>query len=202
MKNALRLFVLVLAIALCHTAAEAASYEPSLEQWRAFSQTSDARLLAAWLHRSLESCLTDGKGITPPKMTLPPFDGRLGLFITLMKKNKVRGCFGAFNHPNARIEELLTDYLKGALRRDHRYLPVDEGDLPDITIILTIAGRRVPVRDIADVDIVHYGILATFEGDAHDVIVPAEIRSLDALKSRWRGRQIHQIEVFGAITIK
>lgn len=202
MTNAVRLFTFILAAFLCLTAADAAGAEPSLEQWRAFSKTSDAAHLSAWLHQSLESYLTGGADIAPPKIPLPAFDGRLGVFITLLKKNKVRGCYGAFDHPTSHIETLLADYLKGALRRDHRYLPIDTGDLPEITIVVTIAGRRLPVRDVSHVDIMNYGILATFENDAHDVVVPAEIRSLDALRNRWKGKEIQQLDAFRTVTIK
>lgn len=202
MSGNARLSTLILAVFLCCTATHAAGQEPSLEAWRAFSRTANAGRLILWLQDSARSSLTGRTAPAAPAIAWPPFDGHLGLFVTLMTKNNVRGCYGAFDHPTAQVEWLMAEYLKGALRRDHRYLPVDPGDIENLTIVVTIAGRRLPLQNAADVDIVSYGILATFEDDTHDVVVPAEIRSLDALQKRWRNRPIQQLEAFRAVTIK
>ncbi len=179
----------------------ATAQDPSLAAWRSYAKTPEAAKLMIWMHEALDARLS---GKMPPRMdaAYPVFHGELGVFVTLVKKNRVRGCYGAFDHPDTRMDRLLDDYLLGALRRDHRYPALETGEAGGVAVILTIAGCRLPVRDIADVDLSRYGVLATFEDGSHDVVVPAEIRGIDALRRRWKGKEIAQLDIFSAVTLK
>jgi AMMECR1 domain-containing protein len=154
-----------------------------------------------WLRQQAGERLTGSTPGTSPKIETPPFFGNLGIFITLKKGKKIRGCYGAFYHSYTDIGGLLADYLAGALTRDHRYPPLDIAELPDTEIILTVTSMPLPVSDLGTVDLHRYGILMVCDGDETAVFVPAEIRTVSFIERFSRGKTC-QISAFRAVTIR
>jgi AMMECR1 domain-containing protein len=174
--------------------------DPMLEQWTEFSKKPDCSKLVSWLRCQARSRLT---GMPCKKMlsvTTPPFFGRLGIFITLKKGSKVRGCYGAFSHVSADIETLLSDYIIGALTRDPRYTPLDISEFDDTDIIMTITTAPSPVDDYTSVDTHRYGIVLVC-GENSSIFVPAEIRSASYIKKAIAGKTC-QVSAFKAVTIR
>ncbi len=132
----------------------------------------------------------------------PPFYGKVGIFITLIKGKRVRGCYGAFDHSNYRLDEILKEYLRGALRYDHRYKPLSIEELDETEIVITITSRPFQIFDINMIDISSYGIKINLEDGSSMVFVPAEIKTVSYIKRILSGRKISGISAFKSITIK
>jgi AMMECR1 domain-containing protein len=171
------------------------------QQWVSFSRTEDSLELITWLKCRMREEFIGGECKSPPFKRYPPFFGRFGLFITLKRGREIRGCYGAFDHRSESIELTLIEYLRGALRSDPRYEPVDISEIGEIDVIITVAERPFPVRDINVLDIYKYGIIVTGENNESTVFVPAEVRSIEYLKSRLKLKRIIQIAAFRAATI-
>ncbi len=191
--------LLLLALALPSRAGE--DSEP-FARWGLFAREQGAENMIAWMRCSLGAILAGTRCTRPPGFAAPPFYGQFGIFVTVMKNGRVRGCYGAFDHRTDRIEELLRDYLRGALKRDRRYRPLEAFEAADAGIVVTVAGRQVPVDDIDRIDPANDGVAVTFESGEKWVFVPAEIGSVEHLKRRLSGREILQLNVFKAVTIK
>lgn len=176
--------------------------DDSFNQWTGFSQSKDAKKMIGWMHCSMVEFVAGSRCSQYPDFSTPPFYGRYGIFVTLVKRGKVRGCFGAFDHRSDRIDVVLKEYLHGAMRRDSRYPPLEPVETDYVRIIVTVAGRQYPVEDLEAVDIAKYGIVVTFENNERAVYVPSEMKSTDALKRALKGREISQIHAFHAVTIK
>jgi len=176
--------------------------EDAFTRWRVYAQSNDARKLVFWMNCSLRAFLANKECPQKPDFAAPSYYGKFGVFVTLVKKGKVRGCFGAFNHQSDKLDDVLKDYLHGALKRDFRYEPLDAAEIDDVNIVITIADRRHQIDDLDSIDIANYGVVATSENNETDVIVPSEIKSVDALKRRLKGKDINQIFVFRAVTVK
>jgi AMMECR1 domain-containing protein len=172
-----------------------------LEQWEEFSQKPESKQLIQWLRCQARAKLTGTVCGEQLKATLPSYFGRLGIFITLTKGKKVRGCYGAFSHTCTDIKELLLDYLSGALTRDARYEPLDTGELETTSIILSITSPPQAVTDLDSVDVHRYGISVNCGEGIVSVYVPAEIRSTEFLQKRVMGKEC-QISAFRAVTIR
>jgi hypothetical protein len=175
--------------------------EQPLDAWSGFSKKNECKKLMGWLRKQAVERLTGAMLSSFPEIETPPFFGSLGIFITLKKGNKVRGCYGAFSHSSVEIGRLLSDYLAGALTRDPRYPPLDVGELSNTDIILTLASMPSPVSDIGAVDLHQYGMLMVCDGDETTVFVPAEIRTVSYIERFMKGRTC-QISAFRAITIR
>ena len=172
------------------------------QQWVSFSRSDDSVELITWLKCRMRGEFVGGICKSPIFSRYPPFLGRYGLFITLKKGREVRGCYGAFYHRSDSISLTLIEYLRGALKSDPRYEPVDISEIGEIDVIVTVAERPFPVRDINLLDISRYGIIVTGENNEKTVFVPAEVRSIDYLKRRLQKKSIIQIAAFRAATIR
>jgi len=173
-----------------------------LYEWAAFAASPQSRELTGWMRCVAHGRLTARECERPLPVVIPPYYGRLGLFITLVKGTGVRGCFGAFHHKSENAGLTLREYITGALFADPRHPPLDVSELADTTIIITIAGDLVPVDDINQVDFSRHGLMISFETGERIVLVPSEIRSRDRLDRILGSGTVVQCAAFRAVTIR
>ncbi len=195
-KNFSPVISAVLVLSLCSW-----SGSDPLEQWREFSRSKNKTVFMKWLRSNTLSIYKKEKNVAPLPADLPQVYGRSGLFITLMKKGKVRGCYGAFDHGETDTALLLRDYIKGALSYDPRYRPLELHELEDTDIIITIASYPEQVDDLNKVDISRFGVFIECEGSQGTVIVPAEFRTVNRLENKNRYSNC-RISRFRAVTIR
>ncbi len=175
--------------------------DPMLAQWGEFASGENSRELLRWLRSLARARLTGvGSGETL-SVKPPPYFGRLGIFITLKKGKKVRGCFGAFSHWTDDIAALLGDYLAGALTRDPRYDPLDVSELADTEIIMTVTSPPFAVGEIYGMNVKEYGFMLQCSKGENYIFVPAEIRQLSFV-DRLASEKSCQISAFKAVTIR
>jgi AMMECR1 domain-containing protein len=174
--------------------------DPLLSEWSDFSGKPECKKLLQWLRCQAKARLTGTMCGTRFDAVTPGYFGSLGMFVTLKKGNRVRGCFGAFSHSGIDAGSLLSDYLAGALTRDPRYHPLDISELNETRIIVTITSQPYPVNDISSIDILHYGI-ALQCGNENIVFVPAEIKNTLYIEKTMKD-SICQISIFRAVTLE
>jgi AMMECR1 domain-containing protein len=178
-----------------------ASSDSCLEMWEKFSHTDKKSDLTGWLKNTAVNILTKNKAAAYPDIKLPAQPHCTGLFITLIKKGKVRGCYGAFTHRYNSPSDILKDYIKGALYLDPRHTPLEKYELEETDIVLTVTSNPEPVDDINNVDISNFGLLIECEDSSKTVIVPAEYKtSSKVLKLTGNGQC--RIQKFRAVTIR
>jgi AMMECR1 domain-containing protein len=186
----------------------AGSPHADFKKWQKFAASSDAARIISWAKGVVMKELGPGssseKDRTGSKFpdNPPPFYGRLGIFVTLVKGGRVRGCYGAFHHGSDDLKSVLTSYIRGALRYDPRSRPLGIEEAGEADIIITIASQPRSVNDLYSVDISRYGIMFSLENGASLVFVPSEIKTHDYLKRRLGERRTSGISAFRAVTIK
>jgi len=168
-----------------------------LNAWYVLAQGKDSERLLSWMRNEAECILAQEpeKRVHCP-IELPPFYGRLGFFVTFMRDGKNRGCFGSFYHTSSNAENVIRAYILGALRDDHRSLPLSQSELESTEIVLTIAAQPFPVPSLESVDISSYGVMVNSEV----IFVPAEIKTHEKLRRLCKGT-IESVHAFKAITI-
>ncbi len=170
-------------------------------KWEEFSHTAEKIQLSKWMRTTAENILEKNKITTELNITLPAQPECTGLFITLIRKGKVRGCFGAFSHRYNTPADILKDYIKGALYLDPRHTPLEKYELEDTEIILTVTSNPEPVDDINNVDISNFGIFTECEDSSRTVIVPAEYKTSSKVL-KLTGNSGCRFQKFRAVTIK
>jgi AMMECR1 domain-containing protein len=192
--------LIALAAVMAFTGQSFTTEEPLLSQWNEFSKKPESKRLVQWMRRQAQSRLVGTRCEERLMVKAPAFFGKLGIFITLQKKKKVRGCFGSFSHGTADIELLLKDYLTGALTRDPRHAPLDISEFADTEIIITVTSAPFAIDDPRSVDLRHCGIVLACGGE-DAVFVPAEIRSHSYIDRIITGKTC-QFSAFDAVTIR
>ncbi len=175
--------------------------ESCLDSWREFSRSAEKVKLTAWMKTTAKNILYNRKNTTGMEFTPPAPPECSGLFVTIIKKGKVRGCYGAFSHTSNDISVVLNSYIKGALFLDPRHKPVERDELDDIEIVLTIASNIEPVDDPNKVDISNFGLFIECDDSANFVIVPAEYRTVSGI-DRLTGRRGCRFYKFRAVTVR
>jgi AMMECR1 domain-containing protein len=175
--------------------------DPMLAQWEEFSRRPDSRELLLWLRCHARAKLAGARCKDRLNVIMPAYFGRLGIFITLKKGKKVRGCYGAFSHASADIEKVFLEYLSGALTGDARYEPLDAAEVETADIIVSITSPAYAVADLDSVDLLRYGISVACGEEQARVYVPAELRNMEDLRNFIQGKEC-QISAFRAITVR
>lgn len=175
--------------------------EVYLHRWKKFSESYGTSLVA-WLEGEAKAILTGGGKKSVFSVKTPPYYGRLGLFVTIMKGKRVRGCFGGFHHLDNNFSGTIRRYLKGALRSDPRYPPLGIEELEDSEVIITVASQPSGIENIEVIDLEQYGILYFYQDGSSAVIVPAEVRTVDYLKKTAEKKEVLSRASFRAVTIR
>jgi AMMECR1 domain-containing protein len=172
-------------------------------RWEEFSHSAEKTELTKWMRDTAWSILNKNQAISDLDISPPAQPECTGLFITLIKNKKVRGCFGAFSHNKSSFSAIVRDYIKGALSYDPRYEPLEKHEFNDTEIILTIASNIEPINDINSVDISNFGLFIECEDSSKVVIVPAEYRTTSRVMRQIRtGNSQCRFNKFRGVTIK
>jgi len=204
MKRSARVAVILLFLSACIGGGRIlqAGDDDPLAPWSALAGTDTGSLLITWLGDEAHRYLAGSQERTALPASLPGFYGRLGLFITMMKDGRVRGCYGSFFHDSDDAAAVLRTYLHGALRHDVRNDPLGIEELGETRIILTVTTQPFHAEDIETVDIAHYGVIVLTAGGEQHVFVPAEMKTHEYLRKRLKGVPVQSVQAFRAVTIK
>ncbi len=77
------------------------------------------------------------QGTEPEGLDDPALRQRKGVFVTLMKQGKLRGCSGSLKGTQPILDEVRQNTINAALH-DHRFPPLTAEELPDVRIELAI----------------------------------------------------------------
>lgn len=81
----------------------------------------------------------------------PILDAPAAAFVTLEVAGELRGCMGTLD-PGRPLRESVAAAATSAALHDPRFWPVEPGELPRITVEVTVLGPMVPLDDPLDFD--------------------------------------------------
>lgn len=119
------------------------------------SEASKATLLKL-ARESITAAVTDAfpplYGGEDPSLNTP-----CGVFVTLKKEDKLRGCIG-YIHALDPLFKVVIDVAASAATQDYRFSPVTEDELPDIDIEISVLSPLRQIKDINEIEIGKHGI--------------------------------------------
>lgn len=203
MKNKYLPLIALCLSALFYSVSISADKHFALDEWDEFFKSENSVPYKDWLYKQMLLIADDQKPETPNhNLKLPEFNGRVGLFITLMKDGKVRGCYGSFYPVYNDFLSASISFLKSALRADPRTEPLSSDELEDTVILVTIAGRPVSVLNPEFVDISKNGIYVKYHSGNSEVFVPGEILTIDYLLSKVETKKVSSYYQFSSVYTK
>ncbi|MCI1965366.1 MAG: AmmeMemoRadiSam system protein A [Oscillospiraceae bacterium] len=121
---------------------------------------------------SLENRILEGNRLPLP-MDLPPelTQRRAGVFVSLKKNGRLRGCIGTIEPTQGCMaEEILQNAVSAGLR-DPRFDPVCEEELPELIYSVDILGKAEPAHSFHDLDPIRYGVIVR-SGERCGLLLP------------------------------
>lgn len=173
----IRAALAVALVALLLPMAATADESPFLERARALEATHGIYLVR--IAREVITRVVEEGEIepTPRSAAERPTPSRFGLFVTLVKNGKVRGCYGSMEPRGQTLEDLVVDAAVGAARFDHRSAPLRADELAHVQVIVSIVGPTVPVLSMSEVDAKRMGLLVRASRDRSSVLLPGEAKT-------------------------
>ncbi len=121
---------------------------------------------------ALENYIKEGKIITPAN-DLPKefFQRKAGVFVTIKKNNKLRGCIGTYLPTKKNIAEEIIHNAIAAAAEDYRFGPIQPAELPLLSYEVSILSEPKSVKDIKELNPKKFGIIVKSQGfSSPDVI--------------------------------
>lgn len=103
-----------------------------------------------------------------------PYNGKiLGVFVTLLDKNKKsRGCWGTL-YPQSNLKESIAMAAIDAVRKDYRFKPVKQVELIDLKFQVSVVSKIIPVSSTREINPFRDGLMVQ-SGSKNGIILPAE----------------------------
>lgn len=135
---------------------------------------------------SLETFLLERKNLKRPQ-DLPGelLDQKAGVFVSLKKHGRLRGCIGTIAPVEESIAEEIIRNAVSAGVGDPRFDPVAPEELPELTYSVDVLGKPEPIAGMDQLDVKRYGVIVT-RGRKRGLLLP----NLDGVTSPAQQVQI------------
>jgi AmmeMemoRadiSam system protein A len=101
--------------------------------------------------------------IPPGKPHRDSLTAEAGVFVSLHREGMLRGCIGT-QQETTPLYKIVQEMTITAASRDPRFEPVDEDEVEDIEIEISVLGAAQPLRDAADIEIGVHGLSIEHDG--------------------------------------
>ena len=109
---------------------------------------------------AVENYIKENKIISSPKDLPEDFlKRRAGVFVTIEKKNELRGCIGTYLPTRINIAEEVVHNAIAAATEDYRFGPIQKEELPYLSFTVYILSCPEPVKNIKELDPRKFGII-------------------------------------------
>lgn len=121
---------------------------------------NEAKYITDLARRAVEEYIVSGKEAEIVESELPEIlKKEAGVFVTLKKAGKLRGCMGTFKAVQKNAAYEIISNAMTAAENDPRFPEVEKEELNEISISVDILSEPEAVRDKSELDPKKYGIL-------------------------------------------
>ncbi len=121
---------------------------------------------------SLESYVKERKKINQPLDISPELTEKMaGVFVTLKKEGRLRGCIGTINPTEASIADEIIRNAISAGTGDPRFDPVTLEELNDLVYSVDVLGDPEPIVSMEELDVNRYGVIVS-KGRKRGLLLP------------------------------
>ena len=110
--------------------------------------------------QAVENYIKKGEIITPPAKLPENFlNKKSGVFVTIEKKGRLRGCIGTYLPTKENIAEEIIHNAIAAATEDYRFGPIQKEELPYLSYTVYILSKPELVKNIKELNPKKYGII-------------------------------------------
>ena len=109
---------------------------------------------------TVEKYIQEGITINPP-LDLPQefLASKAGVFVTITKNKKLRGCVGTFLPTQENIAKEVIHSAIAAATEDYRFEPINRDELPQLNYEVSILSEPEKIKDLSELNPKKYGII-------------------------------------------
>ena len=111
--------------------------------------------------KTLEEYLRKGRRPDPPPRIPDIFKKSTGVFVSLHKRGKLRGCIGTFLPTQPTLAHEIIENAISAASKDPRFPPLQAEELPDIDISVDILSEPEQVSSLGELNPKTYGVIVS-----------------------------------------
>ncbi len=124
-----------------------------------FCYTLDMSLYVEIAKKTVEDFVKTGK-IPPASKEIPEvMKKKAGVFVSIKKKGKLRGCIGTFLPATDNIYTEIIRNAIAAATEDPRFPPIQESELTELEFSVDVLSPPEPIKSLDELDPKKYGIL-------------------------------------------
>ncbi len=137
--------------------------------------------IAKLAKETVESYVRQGTVPQTEELT-PEMKQRAGVFVSIHKHGKLRGCIGTFEPAKDNVaEEIMANAISSATR-DPRFPPVDASELDDLEFSVDILTEPELVKDMSQLDPRRYGVIVE-SGFRRGLLLP-DLEGVDTVEEQ------------------
>lgn len=135
-------------------------------------------------HRAVEEYVRNGVSIEAPEELEESMAERAGVFVSLKKGGRLRGCIGTIEPAT---ENIALEVIKNAVysaTEDRRFQPVREEELEELEYSVDVLTEPEVVEDIGELDPKKYGVIVSF-GAKRGLLLP-DLEGVDTVQEQLK----------------
>ena len=109
--------------------------------------------------RTIESYIRSGVKTTPPRDLAEEMKKRAGVFVSLHRQGRLRGCIGTIEPVRANVAQEIIANAIGAATHDPRFAPLAPAELDDLDISVDVLTEPEPIPSMDELDPKVYGVI-------------------------------------------
>ncbi len=127
------------------------------ENNREILTTKDKKDLITLVHDAIQAKLTGAQTVIEKGDLAPGLLQFAGVFVSLYKQGKLRGCVGRFT-PDKPLHGLVQEMAVASAFHDHRFSPVKEDEIPELKTEISILTPLKKIDSIDEIELGRHGI--------------------------------------------
>lgn len=126
--------------------------------------------LVSLAREAVETFTRHRRMIKPPAEPAPEMQQQAGVFVSIKKEGKLRGCIGTFEPSRPNVAEEIIVNAVAAATRDPRFLPVSEDELEQLNYSVDVLTPPEPA-EFEELDPARYGVIVE-RGQRRGLLLP------------------------------
>ncbi|HPT62643.1 MAG TPA: AmmeMemoRadiSam system protein A [Candidatus Atribacteria bacterium] len=143
------------------------------------------KVIPSLARRAIEYYLKEGKYLPlPPGLPSYLISEKRGVFVSLKKKGRLRGCIGTYIPRYENIAQEIIHNAVSAATQDPRFPPLQEEELPFVSVSVDILSYPEEVNSLEELDPKKYGVIVE-KGWKRGLLLP-DIEGVDTVDEQIR----------------
>ncbi len=142
------------------------------EKRRIMEQRAKEDAYVQLARRTIEEYVRTGRRIAvPERLPKEMYENRAGVFVSIKKEGRLRGCIGTIQAVRGSIAEEIIENAVSASSKDPRFSPIEPKELDTLSISVDVLGDTEEIESSDQLDVRRYGVVVT-KGYRRGLLLP------------------------------